>query len=107
VTFAKLPTQPPAFDAGALAKHAGITDADVKNFQAWKQWVGGELAYDGTGLRDVVNADAQALNQLKADYDAFHSLSSGQITQLFERVTALEARPQVPFPGSSRPSGGA
>jgi hypothetical protein len=101
MTFAKQPTQPPQFDAGAFAKHAGITDTDIKNFQNWKRWVGGELEYDGTGLRDVVNADATALNALKADYDQFHTLTSGQITQLFERVTALENAPTVPFPGSS------
>lgn len=92
MSFAKQPTQPPQFDAGAFAKHAGITDADIKNFQAWKQWVGGELAFDGTGLRDVVAADAIALNALKADYDSYHSLSAGQITQLFERLTAAEAK---------------
>lgn len=99
--FAKQPTQPPQFDAGAFATHAGITATDIKNFQAWKQWVGGELVYDVIGLRDVVAANATGMSAFKADYDAYKGLSNEQITQLFERVTALEARPQVPFPGSS------
>lgn len=107
MAFAKLPGQPPPFDAGAFGAHAGLTPADTKNFQLWKQWVGGELVYDGTGLRDVVNADAIALNALKADYDQFHTLAAGQIVELFQRVTELESRPAVPFPGSSPPTGGA
>ncbi len=102
MSFAKLPTQPPSFDAGAFAKHVGITDADVKNFQSWKRWCGGELEFDGTGLRDVVAANAVGLNAVKANLDQ----ADGQITQLFERVTALEAQPRLPFPGSSPPGGG-
>lgn len=103
MAFAKQPTQPPQFDAGAFAKHAGITDADVKNFQSWKRWVGGEIEQDGVGLRDVVAANAVGLNAVKGTAD----LHGTQITQLFERVTALESRPPVPFPASGQLTGGA
>lgn len=96
MSFAKQPTQAPQFDAGAFAKHAGLTPADTKNLQAWKQWVGAELAFDGSGLRDVVAANALGLNAVKADADALHD----EMTVLAARVAAVEARPAVPFPGS-------
>ena len=96
MSFAKQPSQPPQFDAGAFAKHAGITAADVKNFQAWKQWVGGELAFDGTGLRDVVAANATALNAVKADLDKH----TNALAVLSAQVALLEAKPSAPFPGA-------
>lgn len=95
--FARLPSQAPQFDAGAFAKHAGITAADIKNFQAFKQWVAAELAFDGTGLRDVVAANALGLNAVKADSDG----NAARIAALAERVATLEARPQTPFPAVS------
>ena len=101
MSFAKIPSQPPQFDAGAFGTHAGLTPADVKNFQSWKRWLNAELEFDGAdkgGLRDVVAANAQGLNAVKADNDR----QDGQITTLFEEVTALKARPPVPFPVSGQ-----
>jgi len=98
MSTAKQPTQPPQFDAGAFAKHAGITPADIANFQKWKQWVGGELAFDGVGLRDVVATNATFLNAVKQNVDQ----NGAGIVSLEERVTVLEARPAVPFPASGQ-----
>lgn len=96
MSFAKQPTQPPPFDAGAFGAHAGMTTADIKNWQAWKRWVGGELEQDGVGLRDVVSANALGLNAVKADTDGLQD----DLAALKARVASLESKPSVPFPGS-------
>lgn len=98
MSFAKQPIQPPQFDAGAFGAHAGLTPADVKNFQTWKRWVGGELEFDGAdkgSLRDVVAANASALSAVKADLDKAVAANAA----LAARVASLEAKPAVPFPG--------
>jgi len=62
----------------------------------WKRWVGGEKPdYDGTGLRDTVNANALFTNQIKGDLDGH-----GQaIIEMRADIKALqEAPPARPFP---------
>ena len=94
--FAKLPSQAPAFDAAGLAKALKLTDAQTRQLVAWKRWAEATSEFDGTGLRDVVAANAQGLNAVKANVDS-HTAS---ISELTARVRTLEARPSIPFPGS-------
>lgn len=65
------------------------------------RWVRGEGEFDGTGLRDVVNANALALDDLKEDLDAHKTLDATRHTALAQRVAALEGQStNTPFPGS-------
>ena len=100
------PTQPPSgadFSAlvkkiNELATKAGIAPLSstiTGQIPAWKRWVGGESEFDGPGLRDVVNADAIFVDQLKTGLDS-HSQA---ILDLQAAVQALqEAPPARPFP---------
>ena len=100
MSFAKQPTQAPDFDATALTNQlqkGPITAAVAKQLVKWKRWVEASNEYDGVGLRDVVAANGQGLDAVKGDVDQLHTAYIDIVT----RVTALEARPQTPFPGSS------
>ena len=101
------PGQPPAgADFSALVKKvneiaektAGVTKLNATitgKIPAWKRWVGGEEEYDGTGLRDIVNANALNQNAIKANVDS----NSQAILELRADVEALkEAPPARPFP---------
>jgi len=74
----------------------------VSQLQKWKRWVGGEAEYDGTGLRDVVNADALYLDQVKADLDKLDAREAAHNTATDNRLDRLEAAQSFsPFPESS------
>lgn len=104
MSFAKLPGQAPPFDASAMLKFINTIAAKIYfgapakqlplDFVAWKRWMEASNEYDGTGLRDVVAANAQALNAVKADLDR----NGSEITVLEAKVAALENRPPNPFP---------
>jgi len=102
------PGQPPTgADFSALVKKvneiasktpgvAQLSATVTGKIPAWKRWVGGEgPEYDGTGLRDIVNANAINQNAIKANVDA----NSQAILELRADVEALkEAPPARPFP---------
>lgn len=101
MSFAKLPTQAPQFDAGAL--QTLLANLAVKNglkipagFVSWKRWVEATSEQDGVGLRDVVNANALGLNAVKKDVDNLAVVTVNQEA----RIAALEAAPKNPFPAS-------
>jgi len=105
--FSKKPTQPPSgADMNALIARVNELSQKVLNktfsskLPSWKRWVGGESDYDATGLRDVVNANAYALDNLKDDLDDYKSKVNPAISDLKARVSALETQPNLPFPGS-------
>lgn len=98
------PSQPPALDAGSIAKklstNAPLTAKEIAQIQAWKQWVEASNAFDGAskgGLRDVLNALCVMVDGTKATVDA----QAAQLSDLADRVAALEAQPSAPFPASS------
>lgn len=103
------PTQPPAFDASA---HEKVLDTELKKddgssyavfsdkaFPRWKRWIDGTAEYDGTGLRDVVNANALYLDEVKDGLDAHKEADNQRHQTVNQRLTALEAAVQSPpFP---------
>lgn len=106
MSFAKQPKAAPPFAADLLyawykqvSAKLGLT-APVSNQIEWKRYVGSEVEWAGAdkgGLRDVVKANAVALDAVKADLDA-----------LTARVNALPAGGSVtvnPFPQASGPPG--
>lgn len=100
------PSQPPSgADFSALVKKvnelagkAGVAKLNTTitgKIPAWKRWVGGEDEYDGTGLRDVVNANALFQDQMKAAIDA----QAQSIIDLRADVQVLKEAPAPrPFP---------
>ncbi len=101
--FAKLPTQAPQWDATAFTNWAksvgtklGLPFPLTANPTAWKRWVEATAEQDAVGLRDVVNANALGLDDIKKDTDS-HSVD---LADLKARVSALEAAPATPFPAS-------
>lgn len=98
---AKHPTQPPQADMASLVNKVNelATKAGLKTLTSklpdWKRWVGGEAEFDAIGLRDVVNANAIMLDDVKVDQDT-HSQA---ILDLQADVQALkEVPPARPFP---------
>lgn len=105
------PTQPPkSADYNALVKKVnelatktGVTPLSSANTTAiprHKRWVGGEAPdYDGTGLRDVVLANAKYLDDVKSDVDD-HAENNGIAHASFaRRLAAIEAQlASSPFP---------
>lgn len=89
--FAKHVGQPPALDAAGMVK--GDNPAAQK-FPPWKRWVEGTSEFDGKGLRDVVEANANGLNTVKVDVDEH----AQRLSQAEARIAALEARPVAGFP---------
>ncbi len=73
--MANLPSEPPASDITALLNKvdelctkAGIAKLGIgaRNLARWKRWVGGEKPdFDGTGLRDIVKANAMNFNEFE------------------------------------------
>ena len=73
--MAKLPSEPPASDITSLmnkidelCEKVGVQKLGlgVRNLARWKRWVGGEKPdFDGTGLRDIVKANALNLNEFE------------------------------------------
>jgi hypothetical protein len=106
------PTQPPkSADYSALVKKvnevaakAGVTPLSSANTTAiprHKRWVGGEAPdYDGTGLRDVVQANAVFLDDVKVDLDDFKENNGIAHASFARRLAAIEAQLAAsPFPG--------
>jgi len=74
----------------------------VSQLQKWKRWVGGEAEYDGTGLRDVVNADAIYTDQIKNQLDDVDERELAHYISIDNRLDRLEAAQSFsPFPESS------
>lgn len=104
--FSKKPTQPPAADMNFLIARVNELSKKVLNkgftstLPTWKRWVGGETEYDGSGLRDVVNANAIALDAVKNSLDTFKDNSATVNAEQNQRLSALEAQiTNPPFPG--------
>ena len=111
MAFSKKPTQPPPLDSKGFVTRlrevtakAGIGPFPVfsdEGLPKFHRWMRGELEYDGTGLRDVVNANAYALDALKGDLDGHKAIDNARHTSLALRVAALEGQnTNSPFPGS-------
>ena len=111
MAFSKKPTQPPPLDTKGfvgrlrdIAAKTGLGPFPVfgdEGLPKFHRWMRGEGEFDGTGLRDVVNANAFALDDLKEDLDAHKAVDNSRHTALALRVTALEGQgTSTPFPGS-------
>lgn len=107
----KKPTQPPDMDTKAFVKKlreivakvgmAPVIAYDEKYLPTFHRWIRSEGEYDGAGLRDVVNANAVYLDDVKEDLDGHKTMDAARHTALALRVTALEgAATTTPFPGS-------
>ena len=105
------PTQPPAFDAKGFAQRLleRVVKPDGKPYAVfgetglprWARWINSSGEYDGKGLRDVVNANAIYLDDVKNDLDAHKTVDNERHASLARRVTALEGQnTNAPFPGS-------
>lgn len=88
--------KPPAFDAATSQKawYERVLKPDGKPYEAflkfseWKKWV--------DGLRDATEANRITSADLKEDIDKHTARLNAQDA----RITALEEKPSVPFPGS-------
>jgi hypothetical protein len=107
----KKPSQPPPLDTKGFVTRIRELTAKVglgpfpvfgdDGLPKFHRWVRGELEYDGSGLRDVVNANAIYLDAVKEDLDAHKAVDSTRHTQLALRVSALEGQnTNAPFPES-------
>jgi hypothetical protein len=105
------PTQPPDMDTKAFVARIRDTVAKVGigPFQTFNdeylpkfhRWIRSEGEFDGKGLRDVVNANAIYLDDIKEDLDAHKTLDNARHTSLAQRVAALEGQnTNTPFPAS-------
>lgn len=63
-------------------------------FPKFLRWLRGDSEFDGTGVKDVVNANAQFTDDIKGDVDEH----AQRLAELESRVAAVEARPSVGFP---------
>lgn len=111
MAFSKKPTQPPDMDTKAFVKNlrtiaskvgmASVAAFGDQYLPTFHRWVRGDGEFDGTGLRDVVNANAYALDAVKKDLDDYKVADSARHTDLAQRVAALEgAATSSPFPAS-------
>jgi hypothetical protein len=107
---AKKPTQPPASDFSTMEKawYDNLKRPDGKPYEVfnaktlttWKRWVGGEAEFDGTGLRDVVNANAQHLDAVEENLNAHKAADNERHATISTRLAAIEAQLEdSPFPG--------
>lgn len=102
MAYTKKPSAPPGFNAkaftDALVAGKPLTPALQAQYIEWKQWVESTDNFDGAdkgGLRDVLDADAKAVDALKTHVDS----NSQAILELRADVEALkEAPPARPFP---------
>lgn len=109
------PTQPPAGDFATFSKtlhdkvrKGGYATGDPYTVFAdgtlpkFTRWVGSSGEFDGTGLRDTVNANALYLDEVKEDLDQHRTADNARHASLAARVGAVEAAIEalsVPFPG--------
>lgn len=105
------PTQPPDMDTKAfvgrlrdLAAKVGIGPFQTyedRFLPTFHRWIRSEGEFDGKGLRDVVNANAIFLDDVKEDLDAHKTIDNARHTALAQRVAALEGQnTNTPFPAS-------
>lgn len=105
------PTQPPAGDFATFSKtlhdkvrKGGYATGDPFTVFAdgtlpkFTRWVGGTGEFDGSGLRDVVNANALYADEVKNDLDEHKEIDKTRHAALAARVSALEAQGEPPFP---------
>jgi hypothetical protein len=104
MAFTKKPSGPPTFDAAAftkaLAAGTKISAATAAQYIAWKQWVESTNAYDGAdkgGLRDILNANALAVDSLKNNVDGQAARLDLHASRL-DSVEAYQAAQPRPFP---------
>jgi hypothetical protein len=71
-----------------VKKPDGSSYSEFGRFTPWKQWV--------DKLRDYVESNRIAIKDQKGDIDAH----TDRLNKINARVTALEEKPSVPFPGS-------
>lgn len=106
MAYTKKPGTPPALDMGAITKKLELgqplTPTQSKQLIEWKKWVESSDTFDGAdkgGLRDVLDANAKALDGLKSDYDKLDDRETTHHTAQAQRLTALEgALSKPPFP---------
>ena len=105
------PTQPPDMDTKSFVARLRDVTAKVglgpfqvfedKYLPVFHRWIRSEGEFDGKGLRDVVNANAIFLDDVKNDLDAHKAIDNSRHTALAQRVAALEGQnTNAPFPGS-------
>lgn len=105
MSFAKHTTSPPPFDAkaanDAFLKHLRKDDGTAYavfaggGFAAINRYLLGIGEFDGKGLKDVVEANADGLDAMKKTVDANRTA----LADLENRVAALEVQPAArPFP---------
>lgn len=97
MAYAKHTTDPPPFDAAAAVKGGA---AAWQKFPEWKRWVEATATQDGRGLKDVIEANAIAVDKLKVDLDQTKEAGAQlfqTVSALAQRVSSLETTP--PFPG--------
>lgn len=105
------PSQPPALDTKGFVTRlrevvakTGLGPFPVfgdEGLPKFHRWVRGEGEYDGKGIRDVVNANAIYLDDVKDDLDAHKAVDNTRHTALAQRVAALEGQnTHAPFPAS-------
>lgn len=109
MAFSKKPSQPPKADMSVLLKKVdeiaakvGVTKlgAGAQALTVWKRWVGSEAEFDTKGLRDVVNANGYALDNLKDDFDSYKENQGVWNISQDTRLAAIEAQlSNAPFPG--------
>lgn len=104
------PNQPPASDFSTMEKawYDNLKRPDGQPYEVfnnqtltkWKRWVGGEFEFDGTGLRDVVNANAIHLDNVEENLNAHKAADASRHQTVNQRLSALEAAvANPPFPG--------
>ena len=105
------PSQPPAGDFTTFSKalsdnvkrpdgqpYAVFGDGTLPRFT---RWVGGTAEFDGTGLRDVVNANALHLDAVERNLNDHKDADNARHASISQRLAALEAAGNAtPFPGS-------
>jgi len=101
---------PPTFDESTFAKrlHERVLTAGGKQyavfqdkyFPVFTRWLKGSGEYDGSGVRDVVNANALYLDDVKGDLDNFRENQGVAHNSINNRLATLEEAVQnPPFPG--------
>lgn len=98
--MAKLPSEPPASDITSLlnkvdelCEKAGISKLGigVRNLARWKRWVGGEKPdFDGTGLRDIVKANALNLNEFEEMVHSHIAADNARHRNVNERLAEID-----------------
>jgi hypothetical protein len=63
-------------------------------FPATLRWMRGDGEFDGKGVKDVVNANAQFTDDIKGDVDEH----SDRLAKVEKRLALLEATPPTRFP---------